>query len=708
MTREADFLDGIGPSRVRRAVKRTLDIVGSVLGLVALAPVFALIAVAVRLGDGGPVFFRQARVGRAGRAFDILKFRTMVPGAEGMGPHLTARGDPRVTRVGRLLRAAKLDELPQLLNVLKGDMSIVGPRPETPDLLARYAPTDRATMVSVRPGITDYASIILRDESALLAREADPTAFYLQALAPLKAALCAHYLRHLGVATDLRIIFATIWVVLSSSPPQLLLDCAALGRVAGAKQIESTMRRDSASPPSPIVASAATTVASRVHAAVLARARSMGPLARKTIGLSALTAAGQLTFVMALPLISRLYSPADFGLFTVYLSIVNICGPVVGLKFESAIYATRTRREASQALGLALVTMAAVSAAALLAIPILAHRLVGPLSQSVQSIGLIVPAGVLLTGLWSASSAWAIKADAIETLAIARFVQPAMMTAVQLAVGLISPSGLSLVVGHLISHFAYSTLVFSRTLTGADLQALSPSRWRSLAGLAQLHRRFPLYVLPAQVSMLMAANLPPILLSLVYGAEIAGYCGLAYRIIAAPLAIVALPLGAVFTSVATRTTNTEVARALAYKVLIVSVVVAAAPMLLFGLTAPLLAGAVLGPRWMLTGNIIAAFSLLGAAQALAAPFSEITSIYRHQGLRFMIEALSATLVALPIGVGALYHWDALTTIWIMSAGGAVGSLNGLRMVWALLGSLAHDEPAARGRVHCLSAEISKA
>jgi lipopolysaccharide/colanic/teichoic acid biosynthesis glycosyltransferase/O-antigen/teichoic acid export membrane protein len=655
MITEADFLDGIGPSRASLAVKRMLDIVGSALGLVALAPVLALIAVAVRLCDGGPVFFRQARVGRAGRVFGILKFRSMIPDAEGMGPHLTARGDARVTRVGRLLRAAKLDELPQLLNVLKGDMSIVGPRPETPDLLARYAPTDHATIVSVRPGITDYASIILRDESALLAREADPAAFYLRALAPLKAALCAHYLRHLGVVTDLRIIFATIWVVVSSSPPRLLLDCAALRRVAGANEIELTMRRDSATPTSPIVASAATNVASRVHAEVLALTRSMGPLARKTIGLSVLTAAGQLTFVMALPLISRLYTPADFGFFTVYLSIVNIAGPVVGLKFESAIYATRTRREASQALGLALVTMAAVSATALLAIPILA-RLVGPLSRSLQSIGLILPAGILLTGLWSASSAWAIKADAIETLAIARFVQPAMMTGVQLAVGLVDPTGWSLVVGHLVSHFAYSTLVFSRTLTRADLQALVRSRWRSLAPLIQLHRHFPLYVLPAQVSILMAANLPPILLSLVYGAEIAGYCGLAYRIIAAPLAIVALPLGAVFTSVATRTTNSNVARVLARKVLIVSVLAAAAPMLLFGLTAPLLAGTVLGTRWMLTGRIVAAFALLGAGQALAAPFNEITSIYRHQGLRFMIEALSAALVALPIGLGALYHW----------------------------------------------------
>jgi O-antigen/teichoic acid export membrane protein len=418
----------------------------------------------------------------------------------------------------------------------------------------------------------------------------------------------------------------------------------------------------------------------------------VGPLARKAMGLSALTAAGQATFLLALPLLSRLYTPSDFGLFTVYLSIVNIGGAIVGLKFESAIYATRTRHEASLAFGLTVLTMAAISATTFLATQLIA--LTRPLSESLQSIGLILPAGVLLAGLWSASSVWAIKADAIGTLAMARFVQPSSMTAAQLVVGLVHPSGLALIVGHLASHVCYSTFVFSRTLTATDLQVFEPAHWPVLSRLAQVHRRFPLLVLPAQVSALMVANLPPILLSLIYGAEIAGHCGLAYRITAAPLAVVALPLGAVFTSVATRSTNLDAVRALARKVFMVSVLAVATPMLLVGLAAPYLAGALLGSHWALTGKIVAAFALLGAAQTLAAPFNEVTSIYRHQGTRFLVETVSATLVLLPIGVGAICHWDALTTIWAMSTGGAVGALAGLTIVWGFLRSMVENEAVA--------------
>jgi lipopolysaccharide/colanic/teichoic acid biosynthesis glycosyltransferase len=221
---------GVCPSKLQLVAKRTLDIVGATLGLVALAPLLALIALAVRLDGSGPVFFRQFRVGRDGRSFNILKFRSMTVNAESAGPHLTVHGDRRVTQVGRLLRAAKLDELPQLLNVLKGDMSLVGPRPETPDLLAHYTPADRALMLSLRPGMTDYASILLRNESVLLARQTDPDRFYREKLAPFKAALCARYLRRLSITTDLRIVFATALVVLSPSASPHSLGFAALDR----------------------------------------------------------------------------------------------------------------------------------------------------------------------------------------------------------------------------------------------------------------------------------------------------------------------------------------------------------------------------------------------------------------------------------------------------------------------------------------------
>jgi lipopolysaccharide/colanic/teichoic acid biosynthesis glycosyltransferase len=192
-------------------LKRLMDISVSTVGITILIPLFAIIAAAIRLEDGGPVFYRQPRVGRGGRLFEIEKFRSMRP-ARG-GSHLTIKGDPRVTRVGAVLRRAKLDELPQLMNVFRGEMSLVGPRPETPDLMAHYAPAQRALMVSVRPGMTDYASVLLRDESALLADAPDSSAFYRQCLMPLKFELCARYLREIGPLTDLRILLATLWSV---------------------------------------------------------------------------------------------------------------------------------------------------------------------------------------------------------------------------------------------------------------------------------------------------------------------------------------------------------------------------------------------------------------------------------------------------------------------------------------------------------------
>ena len=151
--------------------------------------------------------------GRAGRPFEIDKFRSMVPAPKGAGSPLTIAGDPRVTRVGSFLRRAKLDELPQLFNVLQGEMSLVGPRPEAPELILHYSQSQRTVMVSVRPGMTDYASVLLRDESELLARAPDPARFYRERIMPLKCELCARYLSDMSPLTDMRIVLATIWSI---------------------------------------------------------------------------------------------------------------------------------------------------------------------------------------------------------------------------------------------------------------------------------------------------------------------------------------------------------------------------------------------------------------------------------------------------------------------------------------------------------------
>jgi len=222
----------------RLTAKRTLDVVASAVGLMLLIPFFIVIAIAIWIDDGGPVFYRQTRVGRMGRPFEIDKFRSMRPAIAGAQSNLTVAGDPRITRVGSFLRKAKIDELPQLFNVLLGEMSLVGPRPETPDLIAHYTPSQRALMLSVRPGMTDYASLLFRDEGAILVRASDPARLYRERIMPLKYELCARYLSEIGPATDFRIIFATIWGVAFPSACVPLADPALASRVEnmGCKQ----------------------------------------------------------------------------------------------------------------------------------------------------------------------------------------------------------------------------------------------------------------------------------------------------------------------------------------------------------------------------------------------------------------------------------------------------------------------------------------
>src|SRR6266436_9171269 len=207
------------PSHRTMAMKRILDVVGSALGLVVLLPVLAVVAVIIKLDSPGPIFFRQERVGRGGRSFRIFKFRTMVVGAARAGTALTVRADTRITRAGSFLRRSKLDELPQLINVLVGDMSIVGPRPEVPGFMKFYTPAQRAIILAMRPGITDYAAVLFRDESSLLDGERDPISVYQREIMPTKFAYYERYSREIGVLNDLRIIVATILLLVAGRAP---------------------------------------------------------------------------------------------------------------------------------------------------------------------------------------------------------------------------------------------------------------------------------------------------------------------------------------------------------------------------------------------------------------------------------------------------------------------------------------------------------
>ncbi|HEY3282035.1 MAG TPA: sugar transferase [Armatimonadota bacterium] len=188
------------------ATRRSLDVVASLLGLLLLSPLLLLVGLLVRLTSPGPALFSQERVGRGGRTFRILKFRSMRPSAE--GPLVTSSGDSRVTPIGRLLRKTKMDELPQLINVLLGQMSLVGPRPEVPHYVKLYNERQRAVLAA-RPGITGPCQIEYCDEEAVLAAAPDPEAAYRDKVLPAKLEIDLRYLQRRTVLTDLGILYRT-------------------------------------------------------------------------------------------------------------------------------------------------------------------------------------------------------------------------------------------------------------------------------------------------------------------------------------------------------------------------------------------------------------------------------------------------------------------------------------------------------------------
>lgn len=190
--------------------KRLFDCLISSLGLFFLVPLFLVLALLIKLDSRGPIFFRQQRVGLRGKLFRIHKFRTMVINADFQGSQITIGDDPRITRVGRWLRSTKLDELPQLFDVFVGDMSLVGPRPEVPYYVQFYPADIREEILSVRPGITDPASIKFKDESFILGLVSDPHSTYLYEILPLKCRYYLEYIRGRTFLGDFLIVVVTL------------------------------------------------------------------------------------------------------------------------------------------------------------------------------------------------------------------------------------------------------------------------------------------------------------------------------------------------------------------------------------------------------------------------------------------------------------------------------------------------------------------
>ncbi len=194
--------------------KRIFDLIFALTGTILLLPVFVCIVVWIKLDSSGAVFFRQERVGQFGKSFRIFKFRTMCLDAEANGRQITVGEDPRITRSGKFLRHYKLDELPQLLNVISGEMSLVGPRPEVPRYVALYPSDVRKQVLSVPPGITDYASIEYKDENAILGRAVDPDRAYIEEVMPVKLCYYQRYVAERSLWVDFKLIMKTLKAII--------------------------------------------------------------------------------------------------------------------------------------------------------------------------------------------------------------------------------------------------------------------------------------------------------------------------------------------------------------------------------------------------------------------------------------------------------------------------------------------------------------
>ena len=196
-------------------LKRLFDLSIALPAAMLLSPLLLLFAIWVKLDSPGPAFFFQQRIGRYGKPFNIIKFRTMVSNAPAQGAQITVGQDKRITRSGAFIRKYKLDELPQLLNVIKGDMSLVGPRPEVPQYVELWPQAVRDKVLSVPPGITDFAAIEFRDEAALLEKAADPLKTYVEEITPIKLDYYQRYVQSRSLWMDFRILLLTVKAVIS-------------------------------------------------------------------------------------------------------------------------------------------------------------------------------------------------------------------------------------------------------------------------------------------------------------------------------------------------------------------------------------------------------------------------------------------------------------------------------------------------------------
>jgi O-antigen/teichoic acid export membrane protein len=387
---------------------------------------------------------------------------------------------------------------------------------------------------------------------------------------------------------------------------------------------------------------------------------------------------GQIVLVASLPVLTRLYSPADFGIFTIYLSLVNDIGSIAALRFEPSLYVVDGRPHAQVVFKLILLAILATS------IGVLCTGLcvVRTLPDAMSTLILLLPIGIATAGLVEAMNCWSLRFGHLRDFALGRLVLPCSMAALQLAFGFAQKGGNGMVAAHILSQCVVIAFLAQRVFTRDDVRGIAAASLRAVAATARREYKFPLFDLPATAVGYAIINLPAVLIGSLFGTGLAGHFGVAARLVTGPVTLIAAPLSNVLVAEASKGPHDDHLRRSGHGLLLVAVIALALPTLGLAFVAPHVVVPLLGEEWRVTGQIIAALAVMAAVQAISTPLQEVPTLMRRQEIRLVVDAVRALLVFTPLLIGFHAGWAPLTVIYAMAAGGTAGFV--LRAVVSLL------------------------
>lgn len=405
-----------------------------------------------------------------------------------------------------------------------------------------------------------------------------------------------------------------------------------------------------------------------------------GALVRAAAGVSLLALTGQLMLVAAIPILTRLYSPEDFGIFTIYLSVVNILGAIAGLRFSTSLYVVQDRAHALVALKLTLLAVCTTASVVLAA----GYLLSDVIPERLRHLAYLIPVGMAAVGVADAMNCWCLRFNHIRDFGMGRLILPMTMALLQVGFGLARLGGDAMVQAHILSQAVLIAFLCARLLKWDDIRRMAQASWESVVATARREYKFPLFELPSALAGFAIINLPAIFIGSLFGTAFAGHYGVAARLVTGPVSLIALPLSNVFVAEASKGFDRRHLLGTACGLLVVASGLIALPVLGLGFVAPHVVVPLLGASWMPTGQIVAALALMCAAQSLSTPIQEVPTLFRRQELRLLVDLVRALLVFAPLLIGAHLGHDPLEVIFVMAAGGAAGYGLGITVALLLL------------------------